>query len=151
MARTTAQQVDHLLAGEYDQKTKLSPYIETASVIVNWLATQDLAAEGLLNAGQLELIERWLAAHYYQMSDPGYTTRSTAGASGGFQGQFTTGFKMTRFGQTAMVLDVTGLLARRDKEMEEGARRVTQVYAGGYDAGYAESLATTDARDLGDY
>ena len=151
MARTTPQAVQDLLAGEYDGKTRLSPYIETASVMVDWLATQDLAAEGLLNTGQLELIDRWLSAHYYQMSDSGYTTRSTGGASGGFQGQFTQGFKMTRYGQTAMILDVTGLLAKRDKEAEEGSRRVTQVYAGGFDAGYAEALALTDARGAGDY
>lgn len=150
-ARTTPQAVQDLLAGEYDGKTRLTPSIDTANVMVNWLATQDLAAEGLLNSGQLELIERWLSAHYYQMADPGYQNRSTGGASGGFQGQFTTGFKMTRFGQTALVIDVTNLLAKRDKEAEEGSRRVTQVYAGGFDAGYARSLAEIDANEAGDY
>lgn len=149
MARTTPQAVQDLLGNEYDNanKPRLTPFVNTANAMVNWLESQDIAAEGLLDVDQLELIECWLSAHYYQMTDPGYTTRSTGGASGGFQGQFTQGFKMTRFGQTALILDVTGLLAKRDKETEEGARRTTQVYAGGYDKAYSESLSVNDAGD----
>ena len=151
MARTTPQAVQDLLGDEYDGKTRLSPYIDTASGMVDWLYAQDLATRGLLNATLLELVERWLSAHYYQQADPGYASRSTGGASGSFNGQQSTGLRSTRFGQQVLRIDVSGLMAQRDKEAEDGSLHITQVFAGGSDTAYAESLAITDANDAGDY
>ena len=83
-----------------------------------------------MTATYLELVERWLSAHFYQMADPGYTSRTTAGASGGFNGQQTMNFLSTRFGQQACNLDLTGFLARRSKEVEEGSRKTVQFFVG---------------------
>ena len=130
MPRTTPALVVGVLLKEYDSKNNpdLTPFITIANAMVNVVVSADSA--GLLTGANVplqELIERWLAAHYYQIADPGYQSRSTGGASGSFNGQTTQTFKSTRFGQQACAMDITGWLARRDKEVEEGARRRVQV------------------------
>lgn len=87
MARTSSAAVQLLLAGEYDSAaaTDLTPYIEIASAIVDQVVAC-MTARGLTpaSASVLEIIERTAAARYYQMVDPGYTSRSTANKSGSF-------------------------------------------------------------------
>lgn len=127
MSRTTPQAVIDILAGEYDNilNTNVQPYIDTASAMVDAV----VAADGLLmlGAGLQEIIERWLSAHYYQIGDPGYQSRTTAAANGTFNGQTTQAFKSTRYGQQALALDLTGFLARRDRELDSLGRRMVQV------------------------
>ncbi len=60
---------------------------------------------------KLELLERLLSAHYYQMTDEGYTSRSTSKASGSFKGQFGMSLDRTTYGQAAKDLDTAGCLA----------------------------------------
>lgn len=86
MARTTVEAVQAILGTDYDsvRAPSLVPRIETAAAIVDRVATCASAKDLALSATELELIERWLAAHYYTRSDPTYSSRSTAGASGSF-------------------------------------------------------------------
>lgn len=107
MARTTSAAVIAVLQGDYDSESapSLTPFIETAGVMVDEAAGADV-----LSAARLELVERWLAAHYYCMGDRPYTSRSTGGASGSFAGQFSKGLESTPYGQTALALS-GGLLA----------------------------------------
>lgn len=116
--RTTPQAVKELMApgGDYDLRRapSLVPAITTASVIIDDLydaAIADGWTAAELPAARMELVERWLAAHCYQQSDKGYTSRSTQGASGSFQGQTTMGLDSTLYGQTAKAVDPTGLLS----------------------------------------
>lgn len=109
-ARTTDVLVKALMAPgrDYDLRKNpdLTPYITTANVHVN-----RIEAAGEADAVLLELIERWLAAHFYKMSDQAYSARSTQGASGTFQGQTGQRLMATKYGQTALDLDGTGYLA----------------------------------------
>ena len=88
MARTTAEAVKLLLAANYDSDaaTNLTPFIDSASSIVDDVVecVSDLSLTAL-SSTKLELIERWIAAYLYTQSDPLYTSRSTASASGAFQ------------------------------------------------------------------
>ncbi len=126
--RTKPGAVLSVLLREYDtvNNPSLGSFIDLASNLTDQVQANDCA--GLLTASGLELIERLLAAHFYQIGDPGYTSRSTGGASGSFNGQQTQTLKGTRYGQQAMLMDSTGFLERRDKEVEEGGRRRIQVY-----------------------
>ena len=128
--RTNEADVKGILQGEYDSlnQPSLSPFIDTASGVVDWLMAWDTAHCSELSATTLKAIECWLTAHYYQISDPGYSSRTTASASGAFLGQATMTLKATRFGQQALLLDSTNRLAKRDKEVEEGGRRRVQLY-----------------------
>jgi hypothetical protein len=122
-ARTTSNSVKALLLRQYDANAapSLTPFIDTATVLVDRMVAED--ADGLLTAAELELIERYLAAHFYLHSDQALMSKSTGGASGSFQGQTGIGLDGSQYGQTAKRLDVTGYLVR----MDQPQRPVSQV------------------------
>jgi hypothetical protein len=68
-----------------------------------------------LSSTLLELIERWLAAHFYAQSDQLYQSKNTGGAGASFQGQTAMGLSNTSYGQQAKMLDISGCLAAFDK------------------------------------
>lgn len=123
MARTTSSAVQLILLKDYDGEDlpSLSPYIEAATAIVDRVESCASEKEIPLSATELELIERWLSAHFYQMSDQAYTSKSTGGASGSFKGQFGAGFEITTYGQMALRLDYSGCLSAIDKRQTAGA------------------------------
>lgn len=125
-ARTLPTAVKGILGNEYDNETQLIGFIDTASMMVDECAAND--DTGSMTATRLEIVERWLAAHFYQMADPGYKSRNTAGASGSFNGETGQGLMSTRYGQQACILDLTGTLERRNKEAIDGSRRKTQFF-----------------------
>lgn len=115
MARTTSASVQAVLKDDYDGATDLTPYIATASAIVDRVKTCATRKGKDLSDVELELVERWLAAHLYCQSDKPYTNRSTEGASGAFAGQTSMGFDSTLYGQTACRVDFSGCLLNIDK------------------------------------
>jgi len=125
VARTTRIKVVEILVGHYDGTTDLDPFIDTANELITWLDGED--TDGDLTTAMLEKIERYLAAHFYAHADQLMQSKSTGGASGAFQGQTGMGLAHTHYGYTAMVLDVTGKLAQRNKETEEGGKRKASV------------------------
>lgn len=130
MARTNANAVKLLLGADYDcgdaqrPARNLQPYIDTANAIVSRVATCATLKSTPLSSGELELLERWLAAHYYQQSDQGYSARTTADASGTFHGQTGMGFESTKYGQSALGLDFSGCL------MSIGKKRAAAIWLG---------------------
>src|SRR5262252_4291261 len=88
-ARTTPGLVQGILLKDYDKKKNpsLEPFIQTATIlvdrIVDFMGTHSVPQ---VPESQLAVIEMWLAAHFYCMSDITYMSRSTNGASGGFMG-----------------------------------------------------------------
>lgn len=113
MARTTSSDVIGILLEDYDSENlpSLTPFIESASVIVDRVATCATARNKTLTTTELELIERWLAAHMYAMSDQPYTSRKTENAEGGFQGKTSMYLEATKYGQNAVNIDYSGCLA----------------------------------------
>jgi hypothetical protein len=109
--RTTTAAVKSILgqqsssgkAGNYDGQTDLSPFIETASSLVDDLVAAATEEGEVIIAAKAELIERWLSAHQYTMLDPLYAAKSTKDSSGTFRDQ--------SFLSTALQLDPTGLLS----------------------------------------
>lgn len=89
MSRTNSSAVIAVLGDDYGPRAdgstpSMTPYIDTASNLVDQVVVDSTAAGYSLTGATLELIERWLSAHYYTKSDPAYTSRSTEGASGSF-------------------------------------------------------------------
>jgi hypothetical protein len=117
MPRTSEAAVKKILLIDYDSDaaTDLSPFIDTASAVVDRVEACAIAKGKALSATELELIERWLSAHFYGQSDQPYTSRSTAGASGQFQGRTDMGFDSTKYGQSAIRIDYSGCLLNIDK------------------------------------
>ena len=86
MARTSPGSVKEVLGKDYDSVSgrTLVPYIDTANLVVDRVATCATNKGYPLTSAELEMIERWLSAHYYTKSDPVYQSKSTAGASASF-------------------------------------------------------------------
>ena len=110
-ARVTATDVRKII--DNDEETDMEPFIAAATSIVDYVVTQDTGS--ILNTATLKEIERWLAAHFYAAFDQLYTSKSTGGASGSFQGQFGQRIDSTDYGQRAIMLDFTGTLASLSK------------------------------------
>lgn len=112
MARTTAAAVRGILGGDYDGKRDLSPFIETATDVVDEVLVKAAASDPVvtISTTRAELIERWLSAHYYACSDRTYESKSTGRASAKFTGKTEMYLKATIYGQQAMQLDPSGWL-----------------------------------------
>ena len=104
MLRTTDKAVEDVLGRDYDTSRTLKPFIDTAASVVDQLVecANDLGIT--ITTTQKELIERWLAAHYYTRSDRTYKSRSTQRSSGEWHGDG------KEYLNTACELDPSGCL-----------------------------------------
>lgn len=128
MARTTAALVKGVLLRDYDTANNpdLTPFIDTASSVIDKVVTCAANRGVSLSAADLELMERWLAAHCYAMSDKPYAEKTTMKAKGVFDGRTGMYLEGTRYGQTATSLDSSGCLAA----IASGRKRVTGTWLG---------------------
>lgn len=114
MARTTAALVRAILRDDYDGESDVSPFIASATVVVTRVAACAVAKLEPLTVEELELIERWLAAHYYgctASNDRPIQEQTTEKAKGVFQGRTGMALESTYYGQVALTLDPSGCLA----------------------------------------
>lgn len=104
MPRVTVDEVKGLIKTSFD----VQPFISTAELIID----EALVGQGL-SVARLKTIELWLSAHFVAVAEErGALTRSKKGASEeDYEIKVGTGLNMTRFGQQAMALDTTGVLA----------------------------------------
>lgn len=103
--RTDATAVGLII--EVDANIALDSFIETAASLVDEIAASDLSPD----AARLELIERYLAAHFYTLRDPRPTMEKAGPVSASYQSKVALGLKTSHYGQTAIALDPTGILA----------------------------------------
>ncbi len=116
--RTTAAAVQAVLGDNYGAKVDGSlPDVTTFIGMANPLIDRvvQIAAQKIspivLSTAEQEVLERLMAAHFYCLSDPIYTSRNTSSASGQFQvGTPDEGFGATEYGRQAMAFDYSGCL-----------------------------------------
>lgn len=128
--RTTIPAVQAILGSNYgtlqDGVTlpSLQPFIDSASSLVDQCVSfgnvrgWNFGGTGTgLNPAQQELVERWLAAHFYTVMDPLYTTKGQGGASASFEGRNADQdpIGMTAYGRQAKAIDWTGALTAISK------------------------------------
>lgn len=133
MPRTNADAVKAILKGNYDAASApdLTPFISAANTLVNQLDTADTG--NLADDDTLTTLETWLGAHFYQVMDNGYQSRSTGKASGSFRGQTQMYLDSTLYGQQAKILDPTGFLTQKDGEAQRAGRKRVGVFWAGKD------------------
>lgn len=110
--RTTSNKVTELVPSDMD----VASFIEAASLIVD----EELVNQGLTEA-RLELIERYLAAHFLTLTEErGGLIKSSAGlASDTYADIYGKGFHSTRFGQQAVAFDTSGSLSKLSLSSEK--------------------------------
>ena len=115
--RTTAAAVLELMTNPVGvTEAQITVFLTPANVIVtNYLADYITEDDDLL-----ELIERYLAAHFVAMSPLARESKSE-GIGGGdisvsYMGNAAMGLDFTTYGQTAKILDTTGKLIWLDKK-----------------------------------
>ncbi len=111
--RTNDAAVKGILGVNYDTKRNpsLSPFIASATALVDRLVACAEEQDYAFVASELELIEMWLSAHFYAAMDQTLSSKSTQGASGGYHGQTGMYLEGTKYGQAAVTLDYSGCLA----------------------------------------
>lgn len=107
----TSDTVQAILGRDYQSGRDLTFALNAAAMMMRQVVACASRKGKTLAAEDVDTLTGWLAAHFYQMSDPGYQSKSTLGASGSFRGQTTQGLKATLYGQSAVDLDPTGCVA----------------------------------------
>jgi hypothetical protein len=113
MPRTTTDVVAQII--EVDSAIDVEPFIE----IANELVTEACGDAGYSDT-RLELIERWLAAHFYAIRDNRVATEGAGTVNTTYQFRVGLNLNVTIYGQQALVLDTKGLLAALSKQAETG-------------------------------
>lgn len=128
MARTTAEQVELII--EVDATISTTPFIELANELVTEACTGSNGPSIEYTEARLEVIERWLAAHFYTVRDPRAESESAGSASAKFQSAVDLGFDSSHYGQTAMRLDTNGGLARINERAKRGSGKIGVAWLG---------------------
>ena len=118
--RTTEAAVSGII--EVDSDISLTPFIETASNLTDRVA----AASSPPAAATLELIERWLSAHFYTVRDPRPVSERAGSVGETVQSRVDLGLKTSHYGQMAISLDPTGTL----KAISAGTRQASVTWVG---------------------
>lgn len=103
--RTTDEAVRGII--DLDDDFDTTPHIEAASSIVD----STCILKSSYSDAQLELIERWLSAHFCAIQDPRATYDQTGAIMSSYESKVDLGLSLTRYGQQAMIIDTDGNLA----------------------------------------
>jgi hypothetical protein len=137
--RTTIVLVEAILDG-VAPGTDMTPYIDAANELVSEKCAtvfpgvmEQLDSAGLpiytpesggfvYSDHRLELIERWLGAHFYAIFDPRSVVEKAGSVLQQIQSRVDLGLNLTHYGQTAMRLDTQGALAVMNNGMNKYAK-----------------------------
>jgi hypothetical protein len=111
--RTTAEAVGGII--KVVGTVSMTPFIEAANALVT-----EHCSEDDYDATRLELIERWLAAHFYAIYEPRRLSERAGPVSKQIESRVDLGFDVTRYGQMAMRFDTEGGLAALNEQIKSG-------------------------------
>lgn len=114
--RTTIPKVREILGTDWDGVRDLQPAINSATALMDDVVSKASQYKSIsYNSTLAERVEAHLAAWVYAMWDRVLTSKSTGKSSGSFAGQNTMGLEANPYGQAAMMLDTTRVLAAINK------------------------------------
>ncbi len=122
MGRTTYLAVSKITKINTSITTDAAPFIEAANFLVTKLCSTATDEDGDLyhDATSLELVERWLAAHFYRIRDPEADTKKAGPVTKKDQYKVDLALDQTRYGQQAMAIDISGELASWNEDVKSG-------------------------------
>lgn len=104
--RVTGDEVKEIIETDLTAE-QMAPFIEAAYAMIE----DNLTGQGY-SAATLKVIERWLAAHFVAIRDPGTRSETTGKASAVFKvGYLGRGLEHTAYGQQVMAYESKGILA----------------------------------------
>jgi len=121
--RTTYAAVAKIISVKDSITTDLEPFIEAANQVVTDNCTY--ASPNTYTDAKLELIERWLSAHFYAIRDPRPTEQRAGPVSQMLKSKVDIGLDVTHYGQQAKAFDNLGGLAALDGRLKSGKAKVT--------------------------
>jgi len=98
----------------------LAPFIETANLLVTKICTSASYTDE-----DLELIERWLSAHFYAVRDPRPSSERAGAVGANYQHAVALNLAVTTYGQQAMLVAYMGELSALNRRATQGKVRVT--------------------------
>lgn len=110
--RTTAEAVAKII--DVEDEDDLDPFIEPANMLVT-----DVCTSSGYSDAKLEIIERWLSAHFYAILRPRNFLEQVDTLREQIESKIDLGLNVTRYGQQAMRLDTAGNLAALNNKMKE--------------------------------
>jgi hypothetical protein len=122
MARTTAAEIKLIIDVDDANIPDLTPFITVANELVT-----ELCVDSGYTATRLNLIETWLAAHFYAIRDPRTTSEKAGSVSANYQSKVDLNLSLTHYGQQAMLLDTDGNLAALNASVVNGGKRTVGV------------------------
>lgn len=132
MARTNSGAVSGII--EVDTTIPLTPFIDTASMLIEKVVATATNPDGSAyhNSADLEIIERWLAAHFYATRDPRATYEQASSVAEKVESKTDLGLHNSKYGQAAMILDTSGKLAAYNQSLTKGGvyRDLTLTWLG---------------------
>jgi hypothetical protein len=138
--RTSYAAVAEIVEVDSDVSSTLQAFMDTANGLVDRMVSDAKDNKGnafwndTSDATLLELIERWLAAHFYRVRDPGFRVEISATSQTTIISKIDLGFSLTHEGQQAMMLDVSGWLADLNRSAQgKGAKLDVQWLGTGVD------------------
>ena len=108
-------QIRDLIETALDDAT-LQVFANDSHVIVS----ETIPSSAGVSEGRLEIIEKYLAAHFTALRDPRLTSEHVGPATSSYEGQSGLYLAHTRYGQQVMVLDPTGSFAAMDQGASTG-------------------------------
>jgi len=120
--RTTAIAVKKIIETDLGADSELDPFIETSSALVDEVCALAVKADGSLyyDSTRLELIERWLAAHFYTIFSARSESEKAGPVSEKIQSKVDLGLQLSHHGQQVLILDTNGGLAALNRNATEG-------------------------------
>ena len=140
--RTTSSYIESIVEKDTDiivSSSDWDSFIATGSILVDRMVSDAKGADGAAyyveatDSVQLELIERWLSAHFYAVRDPRFTSESAGGVSTNFLTAVDLNLNVTMYGQQAMILDTSGYLADIQDQTKTGKKQRVGVFWSGTD------------------
>src|SRR6185369_6739974 len=119
--RTTSTLVRGIVDADLD--VSLDPFIDAANELVTEICSfvEDVDGNLRYTSSRLELIERWLAAHFYCILDARGRRERVSSLTFESQSKVDLGLDVTHYGQQAKRLDTAGGLAKLDDKTKTTA------------------------------
>tara|TARA_R110000751_G_scaffold152635_1_gene257752 strand:- start:6504 stop:6926 length:423 start_codon:yes stop_codon:yes gene_type:complete len=127
--RTLVAEIIELDVSIVPNDAAMLPFITVANELVTEVCTTPAGPKVAYTAARLELIERWLTAHFYTNRDP-RTSSESAGVSASYQSKIDLGLDTSHYGQTAMRLDTNGGLSKLNEDAKKGKPKLSAFWAG---------------------